>query len=122
MHKKFISLIIALGSLAVTNTKVFAQEQFNTEYDILYEINPNGETKVTQNITIENKLKDVIAKNYSLSINQMNIYDIKASNDKEVLDSEITQDQKSASIKVIFEDEIIGEGRKNKFKTSSSRS
>ena len=116
MHKKFISLIIALGSLAVTNTKVFAQEQFNTEYDILYEINPNGETKVTQNITIENKLKDVIAKNYSLSINQMNIYDIKASNDKEVLDSEITQDQKSASIKVIFEDEIIGEGRKNKFK------
>jgi len=109
-------MIMILVPAILLNKSTIAQEQFNTEYDIYYEINPNGETKVTQNITIENKLKDVIAKNYSLSINQMNIYDINASNDKDVLDTKISQDQKSASIKVVFEDEIIGEGRKNKFK------
>src|SRR3989344_4427110 len=116
MFRRTVYMIMILVPAILLNKSTIAQEQFNTEYDIYYEINPNGETKVTQNITIENKLKDVIAKNYSLSINQMNIYDINASNDKDVLDTKISQDQKSASIKVVFEDEIIGEGRKNKFK------
>ena len=117
MHKRFrLLLTLMLFFSVLFKSRVAAQEQFNTKYDILYEIAPNGETKVTQNIIIENNLKDVIAKNYSLSIKQMNIYDIKASNDKDELDTDIAQDQNVISIKVIFEDEIIGEGRKNKFK------
>lgn len=120
MIRRFLisSLLIALV-FTCKHTQVFAQEssaQFETSYNIDYSVNKTGETQVTQDITITNKQSDVIATTYTLTVRQIEIYDLEAFNKKEKLKTEVTNDTDVTTVKVIFDKEVIGEGRKNNFK------
>ncbi len=96
-------------------TKTMAADEFKTEFSVLYDVQPNSETFVTQDITITNLKDDVIATNYSLTLKQMQVYDLSARDEIGPMEivNEINNDQNI--IKVLFNENVIGKSRSNKF-------
>ena len=94
------------------------EKQFLTEYDLLFDIQNNGETIVNQNITITNVQNDIIATSYSLTVNELSVYDIKAFADEKELSVIQNEDvpTKTTDLSINFNDYIIGEGRQNEIK------
>ena len=92
-----------------------AADEFRTEFNVTYDIQPNAETHVTQNIEVTNLRSDVIAKKYSLTVKQMSIYDIQAVDQKGEMKvvKEVKDDV--TTVDVLFNENIIGENRSNEF-------
>ncbi len=113
--RKLIYVITAL-LISVLPRGLYAQEQFSADYSILYKVLPDGITEVTQDITITNQESDVVATNYYLTVNQMAIHDITAeSAQKAPLQTEVNETTDSTTIKVIFDRNVIGQGKKTQF-------
>lgn len=113
--KKIFSLLLIWLVLLVVCPVTLASDEFKTEFDVTYDVQPNGETFVTQDITITNLKDDVIATNYSLTLKQMLVSDLEAvdqAGPMEVVD-EVEDDL--TTIRVIFNENIIGQGRSNNF-------
>lgn len=113
--------VFLLIILCAWNFKALAIEQFDTQYVTSYEILADGITKVTQEITITNKMQDVIATNYALTIRQMDVYDISGFDKEGALKIETNQEQdtqKETIIRAKLNQQILGEGRKNRFTIS----
>lgn len=103
-----------MATLAVT-TQACIAEQFQTSYDVEYEINENGETQVRQDITLLNLRDDVVATNYSLSIKHIAISDIEAEDGKGKMNVSEKVDQDTKIITLDFNENVIGKGRNNTF-------
>ena len=115
---KFL-IFFLLGSACVGLTQkrvALAQEQFETQYNIVYNVQPSGEAQITQNIVIINKQKDVLVTNYILTVKQMEIYDVTASDKKDRLDVDIKSQDNETVVKVMLKNQAIGEGKKNEIK------
>lgn len=118
MAKKLL-MLGAVFVLFANSWAAHAQEtedldtQFTTNYEINYTVNPLGDTRVDQKIQIINKLKDVIASNYTLTVKQMVLTDILARDQKGSMDTEISEEDDQTTIKARFNDASIGEGKVN---------
>jgi len=73
---KFI-IFLFVATFFITS-QIKAADEFKTEYVITYKAGDNNETEVFQDISLTNLKDDVIATNYTLSIKQLQIYDILA--------------------------------------------
>ncbi len=113
--KRTHSLFLILALLMLSPKSVHAIDEFKTEYQVIYDVQSNGETFVTQEIIITNLKDDVIATNYTLSVKQMQIYGIEATDQRGEM--EVTEEIKegTAIVKAKFNDNIIGKGRSNSF-------
>lgn len=116
MLKSFIFSIV--GFLMLLIPAVFAFDQFRTEYDITYTVEPDTVTWVDQKITVTNLKDDVIATNYVLGVKQLEIFDIEANDSQGKM--EITEVQEESVTKLVakFNENIIGRGRSNTFNFS----
>ena len=94
---------------------VRASDDFETQYNVSYEISKNGEVEITQNLSVFNKKSSVFAKNYSLNISRMRIYDVKAFDKKGPLKIKISEENGVTTIKIDFNEQVIGEGREYKW-------
>ena len=110
--KKFVPIFFAL---VFTISKTQAQEQFETSYDIIYEINSEGITTVTQNIEIENAKEDVLATNYSVTVKQMEIFNVYGEDTAGKLDIDMKRDaeKNAVTLSTLLNEKVIGKGRKN---------
>jgi transglutaminase-like putative cysteine protease len=114
-----ICLFLVIG-ICSEGQKTNAQEQFETSYKTVFDIADNGETLVTQDVTIINKEDEVLATVYSISVRQMNIYDVKGSDTAGELDIDIKRDPESdkTTITVQLEEKVIGKDRSNEVRIS----
>ena len=109
-----VGLAVLLFSLLPHKANAAVLDQFSTEYDISYDVGLSEETLVTQNIIITNRLNDVIATNYSITIRQMNVYDVQANDPKDKLEVSVDKKDDATTLNVKFNNYVIGEGRQNK--------
>lgn len=118
MIKKHFKLAAYLGIslilLFFITPKVSADE-FKTIYNVIYEISDNGETTVTQNINLENLKNDVVATRYSLTVKQLNIYDIEARDESGSMEIEEFKVDGGIRVTANFNENIIGKGRSTDF-------
>ena len=114
----FVATAIFGGTIVVKIA--LAQEQFETSYKTIYDIRENGETLVTQEVTITNKEDDVLATVYSISVRQMNIYDVEGSDTAGNLDIDVKRDSDSdkTTITAQLKEKVIGKNRSNEVKLS----
>ena len=73
-----IGIFLILGFSAYAAT----EENFMTDYTIVYDIDDTGVTTVSHKIVITNLKDDLIATNYSLDLKQLDVFDVSASDDK----------------------------------------
>lgn len=104
-----------LSVLLVLIGRVVAADEFKTEFLVTYNVQPSSETLVTQEITITNLKDDVIATNYILTLKQMIIYELKATDQLGEMKIVEGTDKDTTSIKIVFNENVIGKGRSNKF-------
>ncbi len=123
MRKNLITLITTPLILLLLGTRSYAQNQFTTEISTLYEINPNGETSVTQNINITNAEDNVLATVYSLNIHKIHVYGVSSEDNSGELETEVKRDEETQRtvITVQLKDRVLGKGKTNhvviKYKT-----
>lgn len=95
-----------------------ADKQFSIDYDITYDVQENGDTKVTQNVSITNQKNDVVPTTYTFTTKNMDISDTRATvNGK---DAEVKKEAKTdeTTITVPITSYSIGEGRQNSISLS----
>ena len=116
--KKLIVFLIFIFFFFFSSSLVLASEEFETSYQVRYQINPNGLTQVTQNISLTNKLSNVYATQYSLFFQTSQIENIKARDDLGPLEIDLKQTSDSTEINLKFNQEVVGTGKTLDFTVS----
>ena len=106
--KLILTTITLLTTIVVTIKPVYADEQFETSYDVTYTVEPTGETFVEQQVTIKNKMSDLLATSYSHTINQINIYEVTGQDRLGALDIEIETKDDKTTVKADLNEQVIG--------------
>lgn len=106
--KKSLKIFVFLLIVLFLQKPGYATEQFDTGYDVFYDVSNDGETQVTQDISIKNKQSDVVATSYNLSINKMSIYDVKGSDRAGELEFEVEVNGPITKISTNFNEQVIG--------------
>ena len=119
--KFWIKLSIVFSSilfiLFLSPQQISASNEFSVDTNVIYNIQDNGKTIVTHNVTLENNLSNIYATTYTLGLENINISEARAESDKgEAFQTEIFNDQNKTEIKVIFPDSSVGKGTQRHFK------
>ena len=106
---------VVLAIIPLTNV-ARAEQEFQSEYIVTYNVDKNGETSVVYDINIINKRADVVATKYTLSLKQVNLYSVLGVDNKGEMEVEVSSQDDVISINVTLNDPAIGENKKNNFK------
>lgn len=104
----FVLIVYAL-QLAVPTT-VSAEGEFTADYDVLYEVSPQGITTVTQRIDLTNNYTNLYAKQYIITIDSLNISHIAATDRKGAITPVVSQIDGKTQITLSFNDAVVGVG------------
>ncbi len=100
-----------LGVQLLMATPVLAADDFTTDYNVTYDIQENGLTNITQQITLTNLQNGTYAKEFTLTVSSVKPENIKASQNNVPLDTQVTQDGDKTQIKVPFKTKVIGKDK-----------
>ncbi|MDO8573694.1 MAG: transglutaminase domain-containing protein [Candidatus Daviesbacteria bacterium] len=109
MIKKITFLFVLLAFVWVP--KAFAANEFATSYDIVYDIDENGVTTVTEKITLRNLTSEYYANQFKLTIGATEVSDIKVSDPSGPLSVTSEQKDTSTTIEVKFNQQVAGLGK-----------
>lgn len=120
---KFLKLLLVgiLSTLFLVfgSGKIYAENEFSVDANVTYDVQNTGKTIVYHNVTLENNTTNLYATNYTLSLENIEISNVKATDDKNnILPVEILRDGKNANIKITFSDASVGKGAKRNFTIS----
>lgn len=115
IKKILLSLAITLLSLFLKPKTTLAQSDFSTNYKINYTVNQLGSTHTKLDISLINKLSNIYASEFSLSIGSTNLRNIHVYNPKGDLESKITAGNKTTSIIIPFKDNVLGKDKSQDF-------
>lgn len=118
--KKFILSIIFFFSLFLCshNIKVFAESNFTTDYKVNYTVQENSTTKVDFNITLINKTTQYYASQYGVQVGFENIENVYAQDGMGKIIPEVTKNKDGNSIKIKFNEQVVGIDKKLNFSIS----
>lgn len=89
--------------------------EFSTAYEVTYDVDLSGETKVINEVSLTNLKSDLYAKEYRVVIGTERIGSIEASDSKGPLNLEVTRKDGETLIKAVFNDKVVGKGKTLKF-------
>ncbi|MFZ2664506.1 MAG: transglutaminase-like domain-containing protein [Patescibacteria group bacterium] len=122
MKLSYIKLITAILALFVFGDIKLAyadqESQFLVDYNIEYDVQETGETKVIQTSTITNLKNDVIPTTYTFVAKQLKIYDVSAETNDKSSKVETEEQDGETLISIMIDNYAIGEGRQNEIKLS----
>ncbi len=108
MRKFALYLLVTSYWLLVAARGAAAAGEFTTSYSVTYEVLENGETQVTQNISLTNKTKDHYASEYTLTIGSPRVTKIAATDPNGSLETAVEIREDSTQIKVTFNTPVVG--------------
>ena len=94
----------------------FATEEFETSSNVTYKLLANGKMEVTQDISLTNKLSNIYATQYSLTIKGGEIENIQAYDEGGPLKTEISQNNQITTVTLTFNEQVVGTGKTLRFK------
>lgn len=99
---------------------LFAQSgpNFKTSLSVDYRVNEKGITTVTQHIVLENVYSTYYATSYSITLSGLNVNNPRATQDGRSLTVTKSEDGGKTTIKVNFDDAVVGQGKKRYFDVS----
>lgn len=116
MVKKLLKLtFFCLFFLFLSSQPALAQSEFSSRYTVDYTIQPNGITHTQFDISLTNKLSNIYASEFSLSIGSTQLQAIKAYNQQGDLETKITQGNKTTNIIIPFKDKVLGKNKSQVF-------
>lgn len=113
MKKNFFLLLLFLFFL--TTTPTFATSEFETNYEVTYEILSEEKAKVTQNISLINKFSNIYATQYTLTLKERRIENFQAFDEFGPLNSKTEQKDDETIIVLKFNQPVVGKEKVLKF-------
>ena len=108
-----IFLITQHSSLITRQAR--AEGEFSTNYDVAYNVDQNGSTRVTQQIELVNKTANFYAEQFQLKIGSAKVKDVTASDNTGNLQTEVKFDNEVTTVTVKFNQKVIGAGKNLKW-------
>lgn len=100
-----------------------AQQEFTVDATVTYDVQESGKTVVTHDITLENNFSTLYATSYSLTLENIETANVKASTaDGLQLTAETQKDGDKTTIKIAFPDAVVGKGKQRHFFVSYENS
>lgn len=98
---------------------VLASENFITDYDVVYTVNPNGITHADMNVTLTNSSNEYYyASSYKIELGFDEVSNIKAQDSKGSLNPSFEKTAKGYAIELTFNNKVVGVGNKQEFTIS----
>jgi len=118
VRRKTFFLLIGLVTFFYLrlNLPTFATEEFETTYNVNYQVLSTGKVNVTQDISLTNKLSNIYATQYSLILKGGLIENIQAYDEEGPLRTEIKQSNEETTVTLNFNQQVVGTGKTLKFK------
>lgn len=112
-----IILLAVLFVYLLFPSETFAQNNFNVDVKIEYDVKESGNTFVTNHITLENAGSDVYATSYKLKLNNASPTNIKAfyKEKEEELSVSGGKINDNFTLEVVFDDAIVGKNESRSF-------
>jgi hypothetical protein len=114
-RKFFISGIFFLACFLISSSQIIGTEEFSTSSVLTYDLKSDGVMGVTQKISLENKLSDIYATSYSISIGSLKLKNIKSWDKTGALDMEVERTEEQTKIDLRFNDIVVGKGKSQQF-------
>ncbi len=114
--KKLISASLFFLLVLVLPSRALAVEEFETKYQAFYQINEDGQSKISQQISLINKISQVYATKYSLILQSGSPKQVSASNDKGNLETKVFEQDGQTIIDIYFKDPVVGANKEQSFK------
>jgi hypothetical protein len=112
-RKLFLAIqLTLLAFLPPQNNLVFAADTvFSTSQNVIYDVLPEGEVKVTQNISITNKKTNLRPSEFTFTTGLTDIKNIVAYDSQGPLKLSVNKINDKNNIHVIFNEVVVGEGK-----------
>lgn len=104
----FLSLVSFFFS---SKTTALAQGEFKTNYNILYEILPEGKTQVVQSVQLTNQKTNYYPTEFEISLGKIEIDDVKAYDNQGLLNLRVIKKDDTTLVKVFFTQKVVGLGK-----------
>lgn len=108
---KRIAAVVFFLLIVIWPRSVFAEGEFATSYDVLYDVSEDGITTVTEKISLKNRTSESYASQFKLTISATQIFDIKASDPSGPLEVSTGQKDTATTIAVKFNQQVAGLGK-----------
>lgn len=108
MIKKILLLLLISIVFIFSTPKVFAEGEFATSYNVIYEVDKSGITTVTERITLKNLTDRFYASSFNLSISSTELLEVSAFDDKGSLEVSHTKSDRNSQITVNFKEQNVG--------------
>ena len=115
VKKKFLFLIFFFLLFTRHTPSVFGSPEFETNYNVNYELLSSGKIIVVQEISLTNKFSNIYATQYSLVIKGAKIENVQASDEVGPLKLEIKENNEETTIILSFNQQVVGTGKTLKF-------
>lgn len=112
LSKFILSLVFLFSIFYLHSQSARAEGEFSADYNVLYDIDLNGKTKVSQDISLENNTSRFYATKFNLSLGQTKPDNISASDSSGPL--AVKQDfiNNKTQLTVDFNERVVGIGKK----------
>ncbi len=115
----FLSFIFYFFSFIFYIPNVYAEDNFITDYHIIYTVAENGMTNVVMDVTLTNAADDYsYASSYSIQLGFENISNVKASDLGGFIDPKVEKNEDGNNISIKFNQKAVGIGSKQFFSIS----
>jgi len=116
--KILLNVFSFISLLLIFSLPAEATNEFIAHYQVTFKANKDGRMHVTQNISLTNKLSDVYATSYSLTIEKKKPENISAFDALGPLKTTVNQEDEKTIIVLEFNDEVVGKGKTLNFTLS----
>jgi len=94
---------------------VWAEENFTINHQLHYEIHPNGSATVNQEISLTNQLADVYATRYSLTLQEVSVSNVSASDAGGPIQPQISRQGRETTVALVFNQPAVGKEKTLRF-------
>lgn len=117
--KSLLVFLLLTFTFYLLPSRVFAQGEFTTDAAVTYNVQDSGNTLVTHDITLENNFSTLYATTYTLTLENIDVQNVKASelinNQPQDVPTDVSKSGDITSIKVNFNSAVVGKGAKRHF-------
>ena len=94
---------------------VLATGEFGTNYTVDYRVGLNGQTRAKMAVELVNRLSNIYASEFTLSIGSTNLSDISLQTPAGPIEPKVAQGNKTTNITVVFPEKVLGKDKSQEF-------
>lgn len=112
---EFMVWLLILSLSFFFASPVRAEGEFATNYQVDYRVEANGHTRAKMAVELINKLSNIYASEFTLTIGSTNLTNISLSTPNGALEPKLAVGNKTTNITVIFPEKILGKDKSQEF-------